>query len=574
MSRRLWLVLVALLVLVAGCASVPGESSVQVLRKVTDGDSPDIPAGPVEGTNPLDLVRGFVYASGSTVDRHGAARRFLTPEAAQSWDADESLTVLDEQFDTVYPPTSSTDPDTATVRIRGDRVGSLDAVGAFEPGEAPVEIDVTVRRANGQWRIDRLPDGVLVRLSDFRTNFRTVKGYFVDPVRRATVADLRYLPAVPAQALPSRTVDMLLTGPSPALQGAAISAVPPDTRLRTNVTESPDGALVVDLTQVGDLDEARRRLIAAQFVQTLAEITVPRVRLLVDGAPLLTDEPDLTADDVAGAGAHVQPAADVPALVVTGGRVRALPGGEPIGGQTGNGSFDIASAATTADGARIAAVARDGGRMRLLVGPTDGMVQAVPLSAAALSRPTWTPTGGEVWTVLGGGPVAVVARVTVDQAGAVRTGQVDVAALTALGPLTDLRLSRDGMRVAAIVDGGVVTGAVVRADGGDVAVRNVRRLRPTDLSGVVGVDWRADESLIVVTDRSDRPVSLVSSDGLTLQLVPGSNLTPPLEAVTAAPSRPFLVADQGGIWSYDGGELDSWRQVLGSAPDGVPLYPG
>ncbi|SDF75441.1 LpqB family beta-propeller domain-containing protein [Pseudonocardia oroxyli] len=568
--RRALVALLSLFLL-AGCASVPGDSSVQVLRKVTDGDAPGLPAGPVDGTNPLDLVRGFVYASGSTVDRHGAARRFLTTPAAQDWDDAESLTVLSEQFDTVYPPTSSTDPDVATVRIRGDRIGTLDSVGAFEPAEAPVELDVTVRRADGQWRIDGLPGGVLVRMSDFRSNYRTVKGYFVDPARRATVADLRYLPAVPAQALASRAVDMLLTGPSPALRNAAVSTVPASARLRTNVTDAPDGTLVVDLTQVGDLDEAQRRLLAAQFVQTLAEINIPRVRLLVDGAPLIANTPDLTVDAVAGTSATVQPSADVPALAVSGGRVRRLPSGEVVGGQAGNGAFDVAAAATTADGARIAVVARDSGRQRLLVGPTDGLLAAVPLSAARMSRPTWTPTGGELWTVLG---EDVVARVTVDQTGAVRTGQVNVSDLTGLGPLTDLRLSRDGLRVAAVVGGGLVTGAVVRGPEGDVAVRNVRQLRPTDLGGVVGVDWRADEQLIVVSTRTDRPVSLVSSDGLGLQLVPSSNLTPPLRGVSAASSRPFLVADQGGIWSYDGGELDSWRQVLGAAPDGIPLYPG
>jgi len=114
--RRVLPVLLAVLaVLLAGCASVPGDSSVQVLRKVTEGDPPELPAGPVDGTNPLDLVRGFVYASGSTVDRHGAARRFLTPDAAASWDDGAALTVLTEQFDTVYPPTSGTDPDVATV---------------------------------------------------------------------------------------------------------------------------------------------------------------------------------------------------------------------------------------------------------------------------------------------------------------------------------------------------------------------------------------------------------------------------------------------------------------------------
>ena len=76
------LVLLLVLAGLAGCASVPESSPVQVLRRVGDGDAPVLPPGPVDGSNALDLVRGFVYASGSSPDRHGAARRFLAPEAA------------------------------------------------------------------------------------------------------------------------------------------------------------------------------------------------------------------------------------------------------------------------------------------------------------------------------------------------------------------------------------------------------------------------------------------------------------------------------------------------------------
>nr|WP_239028442.1 LpqB family beta-propeller domain-containing protein [Pseudonocardia acidicola] len=411
-------------------------------------------------------------------------------------------------------------------------------------------------------------------MSDFRSNYRTVKTYFADPVRRSAVADVRYLPAVPARAQASRAVGLLLSGPSTALAGAAISELPPTARLRSNVAESPDGAVVVDLTQIGDLDEPARRLLAAQVVLSLAEVNVPRVRLLVDGTPLLAGKTDLTRDDVAGMSAEVQPGADAPGLMVAGGRVRQLTGpepGAPIAGQAGNGAFDVASAATTEDGQRLAVVTRDGARERLLIGGRDGLLQAVPLDATVMTRPSWTPTGGEVWTVLDG---SVVARVLVDGSGAARTGQVDSAELAALGTIEDLRLSRDGMRVAAVAGGKLVTGAVARTADGEVAIRNVRQLRAADLGEVVAVDWRAAESVLVVSKRADRPVSLVSVDGLSWQIVPSSNLTPPLSAVAAAPSRPLLVADQGGVWSFSGGELDTWRQVVGGVADAVPVYPG
>ncbi len=196
----------------------------------------------------------------------------------------------------------------------------------------------------------------------------------------------------------------------------------------------------------------------------------------------------------------------------------------------------------------------------------------VALDAASMTRPSWTPTGSEVWTVLDS---AVVARVLVDAGGGpARTGQVNSAELAALGPIQDLRLSRDGLRVVAVVGGALYTAAVARGVDGDVAIRNIRRLRPADLGEVVAADWRAVESIVVITRRADRPVAQVSVDGLSLQPVPTSNLTPPLKAVTAAPSRPILVTDQSGVWSFAGGQQDTWRQVLGGVPDAVPLYPG
>jgi hypothetical protein len=460
-----------------------------------------------------------------------------------------------------------------TVRIRGTALGKLTPGGWFEASQAPVQIDVNVVRRDGQWRIARLPGGVLVRMSDFRVNYRTVKTWFVDPVRRVAVPDLRYLPSTPARAQAARAMELLFAGPSAALQGAASSMLVTNAQLRSNVATSPEGSLIVDLTQVGDLDEGGRRLLAAQVVLSLAEVSVGRVRLLADGAPLLPSRPDLTRDDVMSLIAEPVPVT-APALVVYNGRVHQLNGAQldtALPGQVGNGELAVQSAAASPDGRRIAVVAAEGARRRLLIGGTEGPAVPTGLGATTMTRPSWTPTGLEAWTVVDS---STVARVVLDADGNPRSAAVDATELTRLGPVQDLRLSRDGLRVAAVVRGGLYAAALARSPDGDVTIRNVRALRPADIGDVVAVDWRAAETVVAVSRRADGPVSQVSVDGLSWELLPGSNLTPPLRAVAATPNRPVLVTDQSGVWSFAGGELETWRQVVGGVPDAVPLYPG
>jgi hypothetical protein len=231
----------------------------------------------------------------------------------------------------------------------------------------------------------------------------------------------------------------------------------------------------------------------------------------------------------------------------------------------------VQSAASAPDGRRIAVVVADGPRVRLMAGGPDGAAAPVGPAGSRMTRPSWTPTGVEVWTVLDS---TQVTRVLLDGDGAPRSDRVDAVPLTAMGPVDDLRLSRDGLRVVAVVRGRLYTAAVARSPGGDVTIRNVRALRSTDLGDVVAADWRAAETVVAVSRSGVGLVSQVSVDGLTRDSVPSSNLTPPLRAVAAAPNRPVLVTDQSGVWSFAGGDLESWRQVVGGVPDAVPLYPG
>ncbi|MEQ3550740.1 LpqB family beta-propeller domain-containing protein [Pseudonocardia nematodicida] len=575
MSRhRLRTVLAALLAgsaVLAGCASVPEYSSVQVLRQTPEAGAA-VADGPIEDADPLGLVRGFVYASGRPDERHASARRYLAPTAA-AWDDGTSLTVLSERFDTVFAPnTNEHGPDREVVRVRGTRLGTVDPAGAFESSPRPVELDIGVVRSDGTWRIDRLPPGVMMRLSDFRANYRSLPAWFVDPERGTLVPDPHHIPSAEPDQLAARATDVLLRGPSPGLAGAAVTRFPETTRLRSAVTESTDGVVTVDLAGVSGLSEQERRLLAAQTAMTLSGVGVPRVRLLADGEPLLPGEPEVAREDFAAlvAGPEGMPALP---LVVDDGRVRRIDEAgriEPVAGQAGNGSFVVVDAAASPRENRIAVVSREEtGTQRLLTGPLGGELTATPVSGPEVTALSWNAAGDEIWSIADGR----IRRVAVPAEGEPREAPVDSARLDDAEEIGDLALSREGGRIALVVDGRAMVGPVVPGADGEVALGPLRELRPNELDDVVAVDWRSSERLVVATD-SERPVSLVTVDGLVLDQMPGTNLTSPLRAVSAAPGRPIFVTDRTGLWSFSDGDLDAWRQTFGSSNAARPFYPG
>ena len=171
----------------AGAGAAPGRRRARTRA---------LPPGPVDGSNPLDLVRDFVFASGSSTDRHGAARRFLAPDGRGLGRRRQPHRARRAVRHGARRP-GAPDParGTTTIRIRGTAIGRLTASGAFEPDQAVFQQDVTVVRRDGQWRISRAArPASCVPLSIFRDNYRPVRTWFVDPVRRLAVADLRYVP--------------------------------------------------------------------------------------------------------------------------------------------------------------------------------------------------------------------------------------------------------------------------------------------------------------------------------------------------------------------------------------------
>ncbi|MGH3825045.1 MAG: LpqB family beta-propeller domain-containing protein [Pseudonocardiaceae bacterium] len=552
-----------------GCAAIPGSSDIQVVRSMPVGSQLAPPLGPELGVDPFRLVRGFIEATGSSANRHAAARAFLSRDAAATWDDQAGVTVI-EDAPGAAPLTGSSDG-VRRIRVGGSRLGTLTADGSFMPAAGTFSVPLDVVTENGEWRITNPPPGVLVEATALQRNYRQVRVSFVDPNRGTLVPDLRWIPAQPAATLPGRVVDLLLAGPSQRLAGAVRSAIPDTVRLRSNSLVSRSGRTVINLSGLHGMAEQQRRLVAAQIVASLDGLVPTPLRLLVDGEPLVPAQAEWRPADIASYAPPTGPRSDVPGQVVIGGRLRGL-NGTPVPGPAGDGRLTVLSAARSNPGGELlaAVVAGPEGRPQLRVGPTDGDLALAPLEAATMTRPTWRPSGTELWTVIDGSTVMGVA---LSGTGPPLTYQVNASELTRLGPISQLRLSRDGVRVATVIDGRLVVAAVV-TESGVMSLRHPQVLRERSLPPTASVDWARPELLVVASIGLSAQVSSVSVDGLTRRELSSTNLTGPLTDIVAAPGRAVLVADATGLWSYSDTQ-EVWEPLLGGVGAGsAPLYPG
>ena len=558
-------------VLVAGCANVPLESQPVVVSGERQGQgSGDVVPEPKPDSDPLTLVRDFVGATLKPGQNNAAARAYLDEQGRANWHPSRSLTIIQDTFGTVYDPAPQPDPNTLVVNVRGIDVGTLDQDSAFVPDYTPAALKVKVRKqANGQWRIVDPPPDLYATESDFSENYTAVPVNFYSEQSATFVPDRRYVVAKPQSGLPSRVMYLLVNGPSTSLAGAVKNLLGEPVEIDTNVKSLDDGTLLVPLTGLSGVADDIRNLIAAQIVLTLQYVTSARIRILADGAPLVANHPDWRSNDLPAYDANLSPNLALLGMMTVDGRVRSLGDGAPVGGPAGNGGYAVVSAAQSIDGKRLAVVERDGGKVRLRIGDLGHDLPLAGLAGTTLSRPTWRPGTGEVWTVV---DQVSVGRMVVNQNNQWTALTVNATDLTQQGYISELRFSRDGARVAAVIKGQLWVASVVGA-GDSVALREPRLLQSHDLNDVVGVDWVAQDMLVVATRSPSQPVVRVTVDGQRMDAFNSSNLTPQVHGVAAAPSRSIVVADANGLWTASAlGEV--WRPQPHSLKDADPFYPG
>ncbi|NLU81918.1 MtrAB system accessory lipoprotein LpqB [Rhodococcus sp. HNM0569] len=586
--RLLAVVIAAVLTSVAtACASLPESSAPQAIGTIEQNAPGTSVEAPEPGREPDLLLRDFFKASTDPANRHLAARQFLTTETSRTWDDETSATIVDKVD--VLPETRSSD--TATYTIRANKVGNLQPGGLYEAEEGSFETRMALQRVDGEWRIKDLPPGVVMDRAQFLGSYQRESLYFVDPSGSTVVPDPRWISASQDEVT-TQLIGLLIDGPKDALAPAVRNELS-DVSVRGPITKADGrttsvgvgvGGVRIDFQGLGGLDEAARARFAAQVVWTLAgaDISGPYV-LLAEGNPLDERYPNgWTTADVAS----MDPLASASAAIGLhalrdGSLVRvAETGMTPVPGFFGT-SGRLQSASLSVDGALVAGVV-DSGKpapeppSTLMVGSySDGQAEAA-LDGGTVTRPTWAPDNSSLWAVVNGNTVVRVVRES--GSGKLSVVSVDAGAVTSIGStISELRLSRDGVRAAMIVDGKVYLATVVRASNGGYSLTNPRPVAVGLGSPAVALDWSDGETIVVARSATDIPVVQVALDGSRMDALPSRNLTAPVTAVDASPTTEF-VADARAVFQLNNNDPASdryWREVPGlTGIKAIPILPG
>ncbi len=292
MRRKLFAAVLAVLLLVTGCATVPTQGTIRSGSR--EGLAPDFGGVGVEAkpprdnADPLPLVNGFLEAM-SDSRAFDVARQYLTPEAAAAWKPESQTVVYEQQPDSVTARTGD------QVQLKARKIATIDERGSWIPArpDEPADFVFKLVKVDGQYRVASVPPGVYLGSNQLDPKLAPRNLYFFTPGRDMLVPDPVYLPVnLSAGQAATQLVQELLKGPTSRLGNGVVSLAPPGTEVQVSVPVELGVATVALNDAVAPLQDTERRLLAAQIVWTLNQINL-RVKITVSGAPLLPDDPDV-----------------------------------------------------------------------------------------------------------------------------------------------------------------------------------------------------------------------------------------------------------------------------------------
>ncbi|MBD3556624.1 MULTISPECIES: LpqB family beta-propeller domain-containing protein [Streptomyces] len=597
-------------VVLAGCGSMPVSGDVKAVDASQPGDSQVqvYAVAPREGAPPSEIVDGFLESMTSDDPAFATTRKYLSADARGTWRPGGGTTVLAQAPNRSGPllhdeaNRAARDKET-TYTLTGEKVAEIDAQSSYRP-LAPADYSQTlhlvrekVAEGKEEWRIDVVPDGLVLGQSDFRRLYRSVNKYFfatgLTDGRPTLVADPVYVrnrtDPVTRMDTATQTVRTLLAGPTNWLRPVADSRFPEGTALRKGVTAlAPDDQNVLKVPLNGKADKVGRsacRMMAAQVLYTLRDLTSARVeRVELEGGKGSLCA--LDADDASGFSTdNGSDGADSQYFINDKGQVErilgATDGTEPVTGPLGTGTVPMGSVGVARDEERAAAVSAQGQSLYVSSLEADGELAAPLVTSTAkkaadrLSPPSWDGRG-DLWVAdrNPAGPRLLRLAGGTGEPQEVRVPGLDGARIEAL------RMSADGVRIALLLtkDGRTTLniGRVERRGSSvvpKISVEDLRQAAP-QLTDVTAISWSGRSRLVVVGKEEGgvQQVRYVQADGSTSGsgALPGVNQ---VQSVAAADDEllPLMAETEGdGIVKLSPG--DNWQTVLKQGTSLV--YPG
>lgn len=570
---RLLAVVVSSVLLSTACSALPSSLTAEVptAGPIEQGEQvgvdPEdqfirvIARGPRDGMTQTQVVQGFLDASASFDGDHAVARQFLTPQARAEWETNAGVTVYDGAPTLLELGT--------TIVMAAAKAGRISVNGRYEVNAPGTDLreTFTMTRFDGEWRIDSLPQGLLLSQSDVDRAFRSYAVYFFNPSFETLVPDPRMIPVI-GPGLATTLVRRLVAGPSEWLLPAVRTGFPAGVRLNIDAVPIEAGVARIDLTaNARQADDRTRQAMSQQIVWTLRQIPdVTAVSITAGGQPLLV--PGAPSPQPRDSWPNVDPnglpigswgyvaRADAVVKLIPGG-VRVVPGG------AGDGQVPLVDIAISNDSQVVAGIDPEGGVWRGRMAEDATLIRI---------RDAGTPTGlsfdgsSSVWLV-----DAELGLISVQGDGTYEP--ITVTGLSKRTKLIAAVPSRDGTRAVLLIRRGPRTGIllarVVRSSGGATSVTISEPVRVEGrLVEVLDVSWSGADTLSVIGSESLGALQIFDVDIARATLTTLGTPELPL-TLAAAPGLPTLVgAADGLVYVYDAG---AWRErVRGSSA----AYPG
>ncbi|TDD53453.1 hypothetical protein E1263_27995 [Kribbella antibiotica] len=598
MRLRLLAVLLAGLLLVTGCATVPTKGAIR--NSSREGLASD-PGGvgveakpPPEGAEAQTIVDGFLEAMSDSRKSFGQARLYMTPAAAAKWKPEASTVVYDQGDDTITPKE-------ANLVLTATKVATIDDRGEWLPAAVTpkkFEFPFTMVKVGGQWRVDSVPPGVLLGTNQVAAKLAPRDLYFFNRDRQTLVPDPVYLPQnnlSPGQAA-TQLIQELLKGPTKRLGNGAVSIAPPGAALQVSVPVELGEATVALNDTAGQLVDDDRHKLAAQIVWTLNQIGL-KVKITVNGAPLLPESPGViqfSAVTVTDADPAAPTNASANLYGLLAGKVQRVEGLDGASEQAARAlnesplynldaeSFAVnlkgdtgAVVTTNSDGKRVVAVAK-------LAEPAPKSNAADPLTTLIEGR-TLRPSydnSDNLWILDRADGATPRLRVRT------RDNKVEVVRANFRGDVPKvLRMAPDGVRALLVLKSAktgkntVQTATVRPADDGKGLVLDQFRDLQMPLTNITDAAWYK-KGVLVAGKVASNPLAqpwLVNLDGSNPQPLPGSSSPFGIKTIASNPNPDILPAfeDVDGSLHWQGRDLQWVNPTDEKLANGlIPNYPG